>query len=694
LRGNLPKRERCRRPWARRSQQGTVGDGRAGVAQTIPGTEVRRRSKLEPWAWILLAAFVAIAFKAHISSLTADPRVSFLDSDKDAEWIRRDEPFRLTSRRARVLKTSFRKSVEIRQPPSRALLVVRAFKLAAILVDGHCVLEASSSLQDWKQEKSVDITGFLAPGAHQIRIDVGNENGPPALLAFSREVGLRTGADWEASKDGESWAPARLAGAPWRTDITLQFPTAGQALLQKLPFYLPLFLAISLLSFHWPRLRGRWTRLQELFGAPHRVRWMLLWAWALLAANNLLKVPDLHGFDTQQHLSYISYIAEYRRIPLAPEGWEMFQSPLYYILCAPFYYLYAHVLQLGPHTVLRLLRLMSLLCGLGQVELCYRALRRVFPARPDLQVAGTAVGGFLPMILYLSHGLGNEPLSGLLSGAAIVTALALLDMRSWEDSRRQVLRVGFLLGLALLTKVTAVLLLLPMIFFMVWSLRAHGHGARRTAVAVVLFLSAATLVSGWYYARNWVTLGQPFLGGWDSARSIVWWQDPGYRTPEQLFGFGEALLHPIYAGTVSFLDAIYSTLWADGYLSSKVVFTVRPPWNYGFMLSGVLLALLPTGLMLLGAIRWPADRSMQRRQAFSFAAICMGLHLLALLHWFLVVPVYCIAKASYTAGITVCYAMLAAGGLELLGRNRLVVAILHGLLACFGASAYLAYFVI
>ena len=43
------------------------------------------------------------------------------------------------------------------------------------------------------------------------------------------------------------------------------------------------------------------------------------------------------------------------------------------------------------------------------------ASRTVFPGRNDLQIIGTAVGGFLPLNIYISQVVGNEPLSGCLT---------------------------------------------------------------------------------------------------------------------------------------------------------------------------------------------------------------------------------------------------------------------------------------
>jgi hypothetical protein len=61
---------------------------------------------------------------------------------------------------------------------------------------------------------------------------------------------------------------------------------------------------------------------------------------------------------------------------------------------------------------------------------------------------------------------------------------------------------------------------------------------------------------------------------------------------------------------------------------------------------------------------------------------------------FIGLPVYSTVKASYMSGLTPCFAILAAAGLEPVARSRPARAIVHGALAAWAASAYLAYFVV
>jgi hypothetical protein len=646
------------------------------------------------------AACVAVGLWLRASSWVADPDVPLLLSDGHADWILAAEPFNPSARTERSQQVTFRKRFSVddgaRDGRKKTDLVLRAFKLAAVSVNGKLIHQPGVDLEVWKSPRNLDLTPFLGTGAQEIQIQVFNRDGPAALLVSSDSPELITGAGgWEASRNGGSWATARSAGEPRQAAIASQFPSTGTSLLTCLPLYLSVFLLTSLTALWWQRAAaGRHFSGRPPL-TPQRVRWALIAAWGILAANNILKVPEYIGFDSLPHLDYIRYVAERGTIPLASEGWQMFQSPLYYMISAPLYNIFFAAFE--PETATRLLRVVPLAAGIVQVQLSYMAVRCVFPKRADLQILGTLVGSLLPLSLYVSQGLGNEALAGCLCGAVIVSTLGLVATEN-PKPERTLLPLGFLLGLALLTKVTAVLLVPPVVASIAWRLWWCEGDAKtslpRAAKGVSVVLATAFVVSGWYYARNYIALGTPFLGGWDPAREIVWWQDPGYRTLAQFTRFGEALAFPVYAPTVGFWDALYSSFWADSYLSSVIAFDSRPPWNYSLMISGVFLALLPSTAMLLGAFSTLTQSSASRRRALVLVTACTAIFLVAVLDLYVKLPIYTTGKATYTVGLVVCYAVLAATGLDFLTRRPIWRPLVYGGVAAWAVSAYGSYFVV
>jgi len=395
--------------------------------------------------------------------------------------------------------------------------------------------------------------------------------------------------------------------------------------------------------------------------------------------------------DLHQHVAYVLYVAETHRIPLPGEGIQMFESPFFYMLSAALYKTLAPFFSMT--TALRCLRIIPVISGLIQIELSYRASRYVFPTRSDLQAAATFMGGFFPMNIYMSQVIGTEPLAGVLSAAVV-----LLMLRSLHDSSalrtEAYMFLGFLWGLALLTKVSAILLLAPLIFFGTYTMSIRGFSGYAIIKKIALLMGIALIVSGWYYLRNWMAIGKFFVGGWDPARGMLWWQDPGYRTLSQFFRFGESLFYPVFAGVTGFWDALYSTLWMDGQLSGIARLAKVPPWNYDYMLACAWLSLLPAAALLLGlvnAVRYPI-RALENGTLV--AASCLVIYMAAILYLFLTVPIYSIVKGTYTLGLIPCYAVLGASGFEVLTRRRIVKTLGFGILACWGFSSYAAYFVI
>jgi 4-amino-4-deoxy-L-arabinose transferase-like glycosyltransferase len=414
-------------------------------------------------------------------------------------------------------------------------------------------------------------------------------------------------------------------------------------------------------------------------------------AWALLGLNNITTVPLDVGFDSFAHYHYISYIAEKGRLPLATEGWQMFQSPLYYlisalqqIILAPFF---------STEKIQMLLRAIPLVCGAVQVELTYRAVRYAFPAKNYLQVMGTLIGGLLPMNLYLSQVVGNEPLAGVLSSAAIVMTLGLMNSDTSPLSMRRVVLLGIVVGLALLTKVTAILLIPVVMLALLHVMVRKEEPLKRIAGSILALLCVIAFISGWYYLRNWIELGRPFVGGWEPSRGIIWWQDPGYRTLNDFASFGKSLSQPIYSGIYGLWDSLYSTFWMDGFLSGISLYAIRPPWNYTLMCSGALLSLLPSIAIIVGVISVLSGVSASGSHK-NLSAYCILLYMAALLYLYVTVPIYSTAKATYTIGLTPCYAIMCAAGLDLLTRNRYLRSAISFLVICWASTVYFSYFVL
>lgn len=654
------------------------------------------RTKLWVVAAIILAELVLWAAARTLQSTLADPETAFLYRDDGATWIRTPNPEAPGTYGAAGFRAAYRKRFTVERVPESAVLQLSPFRWVTVFLDGKAITRTNRNQDLWNRRYSLDLSNLLTPGTHELVLSVRNRAGPPMVLAYCDELGLHTDETWEATNDEvEGWIQAVTLDAPQVNSVGSKVPPTHEAFFRSLPFLTVPFLLV----FAWTLAHARSGRpawLHRLTPSASALRWLLLAAWAVLAANNITKVPYQVGFDVNGHLEYMLFIIRNKSIPLAGDGWAMFQSPLYHLVSSPLYVIFSKLLS--PVRVVEALRIVPLFCGAMQVQLCYVAVREVFPEREDLQSLGTLLGGLLPMNLYMSQNLGNEPLVGILCSAAIVVTLKLQRNPAGRWASHTFVLLGALLGLALLTKLTALLLFAPVALAVTHAAFARNAREREAilsaAKAMTVVCSVAFAACGWYYVRNWVLLGKPFIGGWDRARGYEWWQEPGYRTLEQFASFGHAMTRPIYSALHGLWDGIYSTLWLDGFLSSQVEAISFPPWNLDLMLSSVWLSLLPTAALLIGAGAIAIRPKRTARSGELFALICLGTYFLATAYLMLRIPSFSTIKATYTMGVLPCYAIVAAAGFRPLVGRRPGRAFVNGGMACWAVAAYAAYFIV
>ncbi len=257
-----------------------------------------------------------------------------LISEQGATWIYIDRPFSAMIHNEGE-SVSYKKDFHVEHIPSPSTLTICTLGLSEVSIDGNLIPPAKVTLSRWQESQIFDLTGRLALGQHQIIIRVFNRNGPAVLLAYSNPIKLFSGLGWEASHDERLWTPAVPAERRKTSEIAAQFVGADKAIISLLPLYGPVFFTVLVLTWI-TSFPGKWTQGQigKIISSPSNVRWLLIGLWAILGINNIFKFPIDIGMDWRQNYEYIEYVAYVRRIPLATQGWEMFQSPLYYLVSA------------------------------------------------------------------------------------------------------------------------------------------------------------------------------------------------------------------------------------------------------------------------------------------------------------------------------------------------------------------------
>jgi len=279
----------------------------------------------------------------------------------------------------------------------------------------------------------------------------------------------------------------------------------------------------------------------------------------LVTAYNLA-VPLLEKPDEKWHYPYVQNIADGKGLPVYGEGaWnqEGGQGPLYYALAAaatfwvddgdfgilarwnPFYTplvdrpqddnpnRFVHTDRetwpyRGAALALHLARQVSALMGLVAVGGTYLIVWEIFPGRRSLATGAAAVVAFNPMFLFIASAVSND-----------ITVAATASLAAWAALRlalrdrsliRQAALLGLLVGLALLSKTSAVALGPVVVGALAY--RAWREQSWRALLVGGLVVAAATLaVSGWWYVRSWRLYGDP-LG------MEVWLKHFGVRDPE------------------------------------------------------------------------------------------------------------------------------------------------------------------
>jgi 4-amino-4-deoxy-L-arabinose transferase-like glycosyltransferase len=232
-----------------------------------------------------------------------------------------------------------------------------------------------------------------------------------------------------------------------------------------------------------------------------------------------VEVPDWQAPDEPAHYNYVRQLAN-GRFPLmepadyneqyknaavssqfAPEydirkiTYEDWQPPLYYLLLTPIY-----TVADGSLTVLRLT---SLFIGAGIILFAYAVATTLYPEKQWIALTTAVFIAFLPQHLSILASVNNDSLSELLIAAMLFAMMqwnqADLETINPKEERIHLLQFGVLLGLGLLTKLTAYLMIPIAGFVLLWRYRAHRPDILQAGI--MLFAPAFLLGSLWW-GRN------------------------------------------------------------------------------------------------------------------------------------------------------------------------------------------------
>ncbi|MCC6170235.1 MAG: hypothetical protein IT329_23655 [Caldilineaceae bacterium] len=378
--------------------------------------------------------------------------------------------------------------------------------------------------------------------------------------------------------------------------------------------------------------------------AAHPIR-ILLAIFALLAATYSVITPPFETPDEIWHYAVIQQIAGGQGLPVSgpntDAAWQQegTQGPLYYLLAASatvwidqsdFPAIYARAnphaapgrpdtlinrnIQIhhageqwpwrGPFLALHLARFVSVALGMVTVWAVYRTITLILG--PGWGLTAAAAIAFIPQFLFISAAASNDNAVSAFAGLTLwqVTALALAPAAALTPAglRRRFVLIGVMLGLALIGKLSA----LPLVGVVGLAALAAAWRARswRILPAAALWIGLpAALLSGWWFARNWLLYGD--LLAWN-----VWEANIPLR------------VEPLsWRGLLAELGSVERSFWGlFGWMTVPY-----PPWVYaGFR---ALLGLVVIG-WLFGLVRWVRGGRGLDRRAWAGALLLVWLALL------------------------------------------------------------------
>ena len=542
----------------------------------------------------------------------------------------------------------------------------------------------------------IEISPWIKSGTNSIRAEVQNPLGP--ALLWLRIEGLKnpvaTDQTWKAKIKISPYVQAILADDMRIYPDSRTVPSVYQSIVKKRASIFLIFLASI----------GLWG-IGHFFFRGHRMKILpktalvgILIVWIYLFLDKMVKIGSAAGFDLPGHLNYILYILEKQALPLPTDGWSMFHPPFFYLLSAGF----LQISQVFFPFVrpFHIVKVIPFLCGVGNVWASYTLGRTVFKDDPLKILFVVVTAGILPMNIYMSAYVGNEPLHALLVSFSLLTVIHIF--RSLEIGYSKMIYLGLFLGLALLTKITAWVFVPVVVFFSAYKMiRIDRKIHKDVILRLGLLSSVIAVISGWYYVRNIIHFGRPFIVNWNLPGQ-EWWQDPGFHSIQYYLGFGETLRHPYFSCFHSFWDSVYSTFWGDGMIGGKVFLIGRPTvWNYDYMSAVYLLALPAVGIFIIGLCKSVqitlTDKERNSRLIMGFLILTVYSIGFFIVFSTLRVPIYSQAKAFYALCVMGPISVIFALGLGVihnwLSSPRLLIgrAVLYGWFGTLIAVIYLSF---
>jgi len=231
----------------------------------------------------------------------------------------------------------------------------------------------------------------------------------------------------------------------------------------------------------------------------------------LLRVTFALIVPIFEKPDEKSHFEYVEFIVDNKKLPVQQEGQhgaEFFQPPFYHVLAS---FILGFVGAFTENTQYRVisLRVLSILVSMFTLFWIYKIASMLF--RNNALILGiVAFASFLPSNINMNSAVTNANFGDLLS--TLIIYLLLNIMTKKEIQKKDILLLGLVAGVALITRLSIipVILAIPFAFIIRYSPKIRAN-IKNIIKPLLVIGVIAIIISGWNFLRNFALYGD-FLG--------------------------------------------------------------------------------------------------------------------------------------------------------------------------------------
>lgn len=315
------------------------------------------------------------------------------------------------------------------------------------------------------------------------------------------------------------------------------------------------------------------------------------------------------GFDDRAHYEYVFFLTSNMEFPPADQGYEYFQPPMFYMIGAVVYFLTVYLLPFVEP--IRTVQFISTFFGIATIFLVYKIAREIFPENYRFQLLSLSLAAILPVHIILSGVIGND------TTVAFFVSLAIYFLIVYEKqpNLKNAGLLGIASGLCMLSKYNGVIIL-P-VLFIVFLIRIFTYKKqwKREITALSIIVFSSLLVGGWWYLRNNLVYGDPFISNipyfdvLPLPHPVVYYLNFDYEV------FKYPFINYTTPNVNYFWSQTYATVWFDarptfGYLPSN--------WNRIIGSLTLILGVLLTLCILIGTFYWVFDSEIRQKYSVMF----------------------------------------------------------------------------